>query len=76
MRRKKLLCSNSILQLSIAHEQLVIIREEKLKGAKIRSRANWVENGEKTSQFFLQLEKSNYLNKCFKELHLETRDNY
>ena len=65
---------NLMTELAMANEQLVAIREEKLKGAKIRSRANWVENGEKPSQFFLQLEKSNYVNKCFKELHLDPEE--
>ena len=65
---------NQMTELALANEQLVKLREEKLKGAKIRSRANCVENGEKPSQFFLQLEKSNNVNKCFKELHLDTEE--
>ena len=53
------------------HAELVKIREDGLKGSKIRSRAQWVENGEKPSKFFLQLEKSNYINKSIKELAVD-----
>ena len=35
------------------------------------TRAQWVENGEKPSKFFLQLEKSNYINKSIKELAVD-----
>ena len=39
------------------------LREKKIKGSIVRSRANLVGNWEKPSNFFLNLEKRNYLNK-------------
>ena len=42
-----------------------------VQGSKIRSGAEWLDKGEKPSSFYLQLEKSNYINKTIKELVLE-----
>ena len=46
--------------------------EEKAKGTFIRSRAKWVEDSEKCTSYFLQLEKRNYNTKYIKTLHTET----
>ena len=40
-------------------------------GAIIRSRVRWVEEGEKTTKFFLNLEKRNYENKCINSLQVD-----
>ena len=40
----------------------------KSNGIIIRSRAKWVEYGEKNSKYFLNLEKRNYNNKCIRKL--------
>ena len=37
--------------------QLEVISIEKARGAQIRSRAQWIENGEKSTQYFFNLEK-------------------
>ena len=55
-----------IENLAILNNQLIEIRRHKLKGAYIRSRADWLEYGEKPSKFFLNLE-----NKIFTELKLD-----
>ena len=34
------------------------VYDEKIRGAQIRSRANWISEGEKPTKFFLGLEKS------------------
>ena len=39
-------------------------RKEKLKGVFIRSKARWVEHGEKPSKYFCSLEKRNYVTKA------------
>ena len=43
--------------------QLENIRNEKMKGILLRSRANWIEHGEKPSKYFCSLEKRNFINK-------------
>ncbi len=49
-------------------EDLDKIHEEKTKGARIRCRANWYEDGEKSTKYFLNLEKRNYNNKVINKL--------
>ena len=44
-------------------EQLQLLREKKLKGTLIRSRARWVEQGEKGSRYFCNLENRNFVSK-------------
>ena len=46
-----------------AKKELEAIRLDKLKGAMIRSKAKWIEEGEKPSSYFCNLEKRNYVNK-------------
>lgn len=47
------------------------IRKEKMEGHIIRSRAKWVEEGEKPTRYFCNLENRNYLNKTIKKLELD-----
>ena len=42
--------------------------EEQASGANIRSRAKWVEEGEKSSMYFHNLERKNYSNNTIKQL--------
>ena len=42
--------------------------EKKAKGAAIRSRAKWVEFGEKNTKYFLNLEKSRRGNKSINKI--------
>ena len=42
----------------ILEEELDLLYTNKAKGAQVRSRAEWVEQGEKNNKFFLQLERS------------------
>ncbi len=48
--------------------ELEMIIAEKTKGAMIRSRMRWVEEGEKSTKFFFNLEKRNYTNKTIAQL--------
>ncbi|CAC5412116.1 unnamed protein product [Mytilus coruscus] len=50
-------------------------REQKIEGLLLRSRANWHENGEKCSQYFCKLEKSNFIKKTMAEL-IDDQDIY
>ena len=54
--------------------ELESIREKKLSGNRIRSRAQWIEDGEKPSKFFLNLEKRNAVNKIIS--HLTSEDGF
>jgi hypothetical protein len=47
------------------------IRKEKMQGHIIRSRAKWVEEGEKPSKYFCSLESRNFLNKTIKKVEVE-----
>ena len=57
-----------ITKLNSLNKQYQTIREHRLKGHKIRSRAELTANWEKPSRIFLNLEKKNYLNKNISEL--------
>lgn len=47
------------------------LRKHKLQGHFIRSRARWIEQGEKPTKYFLNLESTNFLNKTIKKVELE-----
>ena len=59
-----------ILLLSELNINLVALRKEILKGAYVRSRANWLEYGEKPNKFFLNLENKNRVNKNISEIKI------
>ena len=44
------------------------ILKNKAGGIKLRSKAKWVEDGEKNAKYFLNLEKRNYNSTCIKKL--------
>ena len=50
------------------HKELEQIEEEKLRRNITRSRAQWIEEGEKCSKYFMQLETKNYKTKCMTTL--------
>ena len=52
-------------------QQLYTIREEKMQGYLVRSRANIIENGEKPSQFFCNLESHNFSSKIINVIEQE-----
>ena len=41
----------------------------KLKGSMIRSRAQWIDEGERPTKFFCALETNNFLDKTIKKVH-------
>ncbi len=47
---------------------LETLRKEKLRGHFIRSRAKWVDEGEKPTKYFCHLESRNFLNKIIKKV--------
>ena len=61
--------SNASL-LDTAQKQLGSFYEEKTKGIIVRARARWHENGEKSTKYFLNLEKRNHVKKHVRKLHV------
>ena len=52
-----------------AQEKLETFYEEKTKGIIMRARARWHEHGEKSTKYFLNLEKRNHIKKHIRKLH-------
>ena len=57
-----------VQQIREKRKELEIIIEEKTRGAIIRSRARWYEQGEKPTRYFFNLEKRNYNRKVINKL--------
>ena len=51
--------------------ELLSIREVKLEGHMIRSRAQWLQCGEKPTKYFCRLEHKNFVDKTMKKIRLE-----
>ena len=52
------------------------IQDTFTKGMIVRSRAKWVEDGEKSTKYFLQLEKQNFKTKCIRSLKCDEKNVY
>ena len=61
----------SIPELEDSKQQLYTLREEKMQGYLVRSRANIIENGEKPSQYFCNLESHNCSSKIINVIEQE-----
>ena len=55
-------------QLADKKSELDEIRKQKLEGLKIRSKAIWVDQGEKPTKYFCAMENRNYTSKCIPNL--------
>ena len=55
--------------------QLEKLRKEKIKGQMIRARLQWLNDGEKSSNFFCKLENKYYVEKTMKKLQMPNGDN-
>ena len=49
-------------------KELGELRKKKIEGVMIRSRAKWIDQGEKASKYFCTLENRNYVSKCMPNL--------
>ena len=56
------------LRLDEIKEKLELLYEEKVKGIVIRARARWHEYGERSTKYFLNLEKRNHVKKHIRKL--------
>jgi hypothetical protein len=64
--------SDDIIEEMLAIEnELKMIENEKINGMIMRSKVKWAEDGEKSSPFFLGLEKNNYINKHITQLNID-----
>lgn len=52
------------------------LRKQKLQGHMVRSRARWVEEGEKPTKYFCHLESRNFLNKTIKKVETPEKTYY
>ena len=50
------------------------MRKQKLQGHFVRSCARWIEQGEKPTKYFLNLESQKFLNKTIIRVELEGKD--
>ena len=57
-------------RLNAAQEKVETFYEERTKGIIIRARARWHEHGEKSTKYFLNLEKRNHIKKHIRKLHI------
>ena len=55
-------------ELEEVNKKLISLREDKIRGVMTRSRAQWLEYGEKPTPYFFSLENSNYIDKTIKEI--------
>ena len=51
--------------------ELLEIRKKKLKGKFIRSRAKWIEEGEKPTKYFCNMESRNFTSKLISRIELD-----
>lgn len=58
-------------QIENLKNELINIRQEKLKGHMVRSRAQYIDEGEKPTKYFCALEKHNYVSKIICSLEQE-----
>ena len=55
-------------------QALEALRKKKMEGVKFRSKAKWVDEGEKVTQYFCNLENRNFTSKCMPTLISNTGD--
>ena len=58
-------------QIEILKTELINIRQEKLKGYMLRSKAQYIDEGEKPTKYFCGLEKHNYISKIICKIEKE-----
>jgi hypothetical protein len=61
-------------EINIIKSELEQFNQEKLMSSIFRSKCNWAEEGERSSKFFLNLEKHNYENKNITKLEINGKE--
>ena len=57
-----------LLELNKKKQDLCSLREKIMNGVLLRSKARWIDNGEKVTKYFCSLEKRNYVSKQIRKL--------
>jgi hypothetical protein len=65
---------NGIILLEEKKDELKVIREKRIEGVLLRSKARWVADGEKVSQYFCNLEKRHFVSKTMTKVVENGRD--
>jgi hypothetical protein len=63
LEQKTDLNDNEQHELNKIKTELIGLREKRMEGVLLRSRARWIADGEKVTKYFCALEKRNYVNK-------------
>ena len=71
---KKNPCDSLTSRYHEGQENLEAFYEEKAKGIIIRARACWHEHGEKSTKYFLNLEKRNHVKKNIRKLYINEKN--
>lgn len=64
---------DDLVNVEIAQNNLEKARESRIKGLIVRSRANWCEQGERSTKYFLSLEKRNATRKSIQYLNVNDK---
>ena len=64
-------CEETKRKLAQKQNELQELGEQKMHGIAMRSKANWITKGEKSTKYFLNLEKRHYTSKLIPKLVLE-----
>lgn len=74
LEKVELKTENDIKQIQEKNQELRTIRDKRMKGVLLRSKARWIAEGEKISKYFCNLEKRNYISKQMTKLVTENND--
>ena len=82
INEKNLIDDIKVLEENTTNSELLIakkaeleeLRKQKIKGSIIRSKANWIENGEKPTKYFCNLEKRNFTTKIIPQIETDSGD--
>ena len=69
------LCPSALELLDNKNKELQKLRETKMHGHMVRSRAQWLHAGEKPSKYFASIERKNFIDKTIKGVSMENGDN-
>ena len=76
LEAKIVLTENEKRKLEQDKQELVAIRDKRMEGVQLRSRARWIADGEKITKYFCGLEKRNYISKQMTKLTLNNGKKY